>query len=326
MLTLLLLLAAAVANLSVGASSLTLDSWVHPGSAAGTILYQLRLPHLLVVSVAGALLAVTGAAAQALFRNPLADPSLIGVSAGAALTSVALMVGAGTWIATVHLGWLLLPVAAFIGGVLATLLVMRLAHTAAGLSVTLLLLCGMAVNAIAVALIGALKYFSDDVTLRQISFWLLGDLSTSHWEAVIALLLAALPVCGFLLHDRYRLNILLLGAAQAQSLGVDVARLQKRLVLLCALGVGTVVAFGGLIGFVGLIVPHIVRLAAGPDNRHLLPISIVLGALFMVSADLLSRTLVAPAMLPIGIVTALVGGPFFLLLLIRFARLGGRYE
>ncbi|GGC00230.1 hypothetical protein GCM10011352_28000 [Marinobacterium zhoushanense] len=323
LLLLLALLLVSLFSLNYGALDLTPQAWLDPYSDQGQVLYQLRLPRLLLGLFAGALLATTGAAAQALFRNPLADPSLIGVSAGASLAVVALMVLAGNWLLAYRLDALVLPLAAFAGGLVSTLLVVRLARTLSGISVTTLLLTGMAVNAIAISGIGALKYLSDSQTLRQASFWLLGNLSADGWMPVLVLILVAIPVLMLLARKGHELNLLLLGVSQAQLLGVDVQSLQRRLVVLCALGVGAVVAFGGLISFVGLIVPHLIRLLCGPDNRHLLLLSALLGALFMVLADLLSRMLVSPAELPVGILTALIGGPFFLSLLVYRLRTGG---
>lgn len=320
---LLALLFAALLSLMQGAIPLQLQALLSPHSEQGLILYQIRLPRLLLTLLAGALLSITGAAAQALFRNPLADPSLIGVSAGAALASVTVMVLGGAWLTSVVGQVFVVPLAAFGGGLLATLLVMRLARTLSGISVTTLLLTGMAINAIAGAGIGALKYVADGLTLRQASFWLLGNLQVQGWWPVLVLAVISVPVLGLMLRHGRVLNLLLLGSQQAQLLGLDVARMQWRLVLLCALGVGGVVAFGGMISFVGLVVPHLVRLLIGPDNRYLLPLSALLGAVFLTLADLLARVLVSPAELPVGIVTALVGGPFFLMLLVYRLRRGG---
>ncbi|MBV1788910.1 iron ABC transporter permease [Marinobacterium sp. D7] len=323
MLLILALLLVSLFSLNYGALELGPQAWLDPLGDQGRVLYQLRLPRLLLSLFAGALLATTGAAAQALFRNPLADPSLIGVSAGASLAVVTLMVLFGGWLLEHRLDALLLPLAAFVGGLASTLLVVRLSRTLSGISVTTLLLTGMAINAIAIAGIGGLKYLSDSQTLRQASFWLLGNLSADGWMPVLVLMAVALPVLLLLAREGRELNLLLLGVSQAQLLGVDVQSLQRRLVLLCALGVGAVVAFGGLISFVGLIVPHLMRLLCGPDNRHLLLHCALLGALFMALADLLSRVLVSPAELPVGILTALIGGPFFLSILVYRLRTGG---
>ncbi|MBN0989209.1 FecCD family ABC transporter permease [Amphritea pacifica] len=313
-----LLLISALFSLMTGPVAVDL-SGVFDDSVASQVFWQLRLPRLLLTLLAGALLAITGAAAQSLFRNPLADPGLIGISAGAALSAGGMMVlllGSSVYL----LGGLMLPLAAFAGGVLTTLLVARLSVTLQGVSVTNMLLCGIAINAIALAGLGGLKYLAGDQQLRQLSFWLLGSLNHSRWQDLLVLLVAAVPVLWLLPRYGQKLNLLLLGEQQAGLLGLNVVRCKRLMILLIALGVGAVVALTGIIGFVGLVVPHLVRLLTGPDNRRLLPLSALLGAVLLTVADSVSRLLVSPAELPVGIVTALVGGPFFLLLLTRRKR------
>ncbi|MBN1008560.1 FecCD family ABC transporter permease [Amphritea pacifica] len=312
-----LLLISALFSLMTGPVAVDL-SGVFDDSVASQVFWQLRLPRLLLTLLAGALLAITGAAAQSLFRNPLADPGLIGISAGAALSAGGMMVLLGS--SVYLLGGLMLPLAAFAGGVLTTLLVARLSVTLQGVSVTNMLLCGIAINAIALAGLGGLKYLAGDQQLRQLSFWLLGSLNHSRWQDLLVLLVAAVPVLWLLPRYGQKLNLLLLGEQQAGLLGLNVVRCKRLMILLIALGVGAVVALTGIIGFVGLVVPHLVRLLTGPDNRRLLPLSALLGAVLLTVADSVSRLLVSPAELPVGIVTALVGGPFFLLLLTRRKR------
>ncbi|SER10280.1 iron complex transport system permease protein [Amphritea atlantica] len=312
-----LLLISALFSLMTGPVAVDL-SGVLDDSVASQVFWQLRLPRLMLTLLAGALLAITGAAAQSLFRNPLADPGLIGISAGAALSAGAMMVLLGS--SVYLLGGLMLPLAAFAGGVLTTLLVARLSVTLQGVSVTNMLLCGIAINAIALAGLGGLKYLAGDQQLRQLSFWLLGSLNHSRWQDLLVLLVAAVPVLWLLPRYGQKLNLLLLGEQQAGLLGLNVVRCKRLMILLIALGVGAVVALTGIIGFVGLVVPHLVRLLTGPDNRRLLPLSALLGAVLLTVADSVSRLLVSPAELPVGIVTALVGGPFFLLLLTRRKR------
>ncbi len=297
-------------SLQTGEISIGLADLWPSDSIAHQVFIELRLPRLLLTLLAGALLGITGAAVQAMFRNPLADPSLIGVSAGAGLAAVATLVfGAGLQL---YLGAFALPLMAFLGGMFTTWLVARIARSVEGISVTTMLLVGIAINAIAASGISGLKYFSDAFTLRQVVFWLMGGLQHQGWAEVGILLLVILPVAtGLILQGRI-LNLLLLGERQAQLLGVSVVRCHRVLIVLSALGVGVVVAVGGMIGFVGLVVPHLVRLLVGPDNRYLLPLSAFLGALFLTLADVLARALIAPAELPLGVVTALVGGPFFL--------------
>nr|WP_320136184.1 iron ABC transporter permease [uncultured Amphritea sp.] len=304
-------------SLLTGPVSLDLTT-VFDQSVAAQVFWQLRVPRLLLTLLAGGLLAITGAAAQSLFRNPLADPGLIGISAGAALSAGGMMVLLGS--SVYLLGGLMLPLAAFVGGVLTTLLVARLSVTLQGVSVTNMLLCGIAINAIALAGLGGLKYLAGDQQLRQLSFWMLGSLNHSRWQDLLVLLVAAVPVLWLLPRYGQKLNLLLLGEQQASLLGLNVIRCKRAMILLIALGVGAVVALTGIIGFVGLVVPHLVRLLTGPDNRRLLPLSALLGAILLTLADIISRLLVSPAELPVGIVTALVGGPFFLLLLTRRKR------
>ncbi|MDO6563902.1 iron ABC transporter permease [Amphritea sp. 1_MG-2023] len=304
-------------SLLIGPTSLDLTT-IFDDSVASQVFWQLRLPRLLLTLLAGGVLAITGAAAQSLFRNPLADPGLIGISAGAALSAGIMMVLLGS--SVYWLGGLMLPLAAFGGGVLTTLLVARLSLTMQGVSVTNMLLCGIAINAIALAGLGGLKYMAADQQLRQLSFWMLGSLNHSRWQDLLVLLMAVVPVLWLLPRYGQKLNLLLLGEQQASLLGLDVMRCKRVMILLIALGVGAVVALTGIIGFIGLIVPHLVRLMIGPDNRRLLPLSALLGAALLTFADIISRILVSPAELPVGIVTALVGGPFFLLLLTRRQR------
>lgn len=286
------------------------------------VILSIRLPRTLLGLLVGAGLAVAGAAMQGLFRNPLADPSLIGVSAGAALAAVSVIVlgGQGLAFLTQALGPFSLPIAAFAGGLVTTLLVYRLASRDGRTSVTTLLLAGIAINALAGAGTGLLTYLADDQQLRTLTFWSMGSLGGATWPAVgSAALLIAVPLLALPLLAR-TLNALLLGEAEAGHLGIAVQRMQPLIVALAALAVGAAVAVSGIIGFVGLVVPHLLRLALGPDHRLLLPGAALLGGSLLLLADLLARTLVTPAELPIGILTALIGGPFFLALLLRWQR------
>ncbi|MFC6215535.1 FecCD family ABC transporter permease, partial [Fodinicurvata halophila] len=275
--------------------------------------------------LAGAGLAVSGAALQGLFRNPLADPGLIGVSSGAALAAATTIVFGGTLFAGVPPAVLpyLLPLGAFGGGLLAVLLAYRLASGHGQTDVATLLLAGVALNAIAGAGIGLLIFASDDQQLRDLNFWMLGSVAGANWSALLpALAFLVLPLLALPFMGR-ALNVLLLGETEAEHLGFRVERTKKAVLLLAALATGAAVALCGIIGFVGLVVPHLVRLAVGPDHRFLLPASAVLGAALLLLADLLARTLVLPAELPIGIVTSCVGGPFFLWMLLRQRARGG---
>ena len=283
------------------------------------IVLSIRLPRVLLGMLIGGGLAVSGAVMQGLFRNPLADPGLVGVSSGAAVAAVATIVLGTTALdfATRALGPFVLSIAAFAGAAATTLLVYRLALVHGSVSVSTMLLAGIAVNAVAGAVTGVFTFVADDAQLRSLTFWSLGSLGGSTWTAVAA----AAPLIGLATLSMLRyarpLNALLLGEAEAGHLGFDVERLKRSTIVLVALAVGAAVAVAGIIGFVGLVVPHLLRLALGPDHRYLLPGAALLGASLLLAADLLARTLVAPAELPIGIVTAILGGPFFIYLVRR---------
>ena len=320
----ILLPVAVLISLVVGTVNISLSDAVSTlvGKAASsqteTILFDIRLPRILMAIFVGAVLASTGAVMQGLFRNPLADPSLIGVSSGASVGASLMIVTAGGFIQSGALvGLSLVAVGAFFGGFAATLLVYRLATSGIGTSVTTMLLAGIAIGALAGALNSLLSYFSDNDMLRQISLWQMGNLSGASWLKVS--LMGAVAVLLMLLfpRDSKALNALLLGESEARHLGIDVQRVKRRLIVLTALGVGVSVALAGLVGFVGLIMPHIVRLAIGPDHRWLVPASALAGATLLVIADSLARIVVIPAELPTGILTALLGAPFFVALLLQ---------
>ncbi|RAK69810.1 FecCD family ABC transporter permease [Hymenobacter edaphi] len=286
------------------------------------VLWAIRLPRVCLGVLIGAALGLAGASLQGLFRNPLADPGLIGVSAGASLAAVATIVLEATLLAAVRaqLGFYALAAAAFAGACGTTLLVYQLSKEAGRAVVATMLLAGIAVNALAGALTGVLTYAATDEQLRSITFWGLGSLGGASWPTV----LGALPLLAgpLLLLPRLGkpLNLLALGEDQAAHLGLPVTRLKRQLIVLATLAVGTSVAVAGSIGFLGLVVPHLMRLAAGPDHRTVLPASALGGALVLTLADTLARTAVAPAELPIGILTALLGAPVFLWILLREKR------
>ncbi len=294
----------------------------HGGAAAHdpalAVITLIRLPRLLLAIAVGAALAVSGAAMQGLFRNPLADPGLIGVSSGAALGAVLIIV-LGTYLPLAG-GIAALPIAASLGGLAAAAVVYRLGRDAGHADVATLLLAGIAVNAIAGAGTGLLTYFADDRELRSLTFWLMGSLGGAGWSQ-IGVVAPFMLICSAGLCVLGRpLNAFLLGEDVAQHLGYPVERLKALTILLCAIAVGAAVSVTGVIGFVGLVVPHLLRLALGADHRLLLPASALLGAAGLLAADTVARTVVSPAELPIGILTTLLGGPFFLYLLMRRRR------
>jgi iron complex transport system permease protein len=285
------------------------------------VLWQIRLPRAVLAVAVGAALGLAGAAQQGLFRNPLADPALVGVSAGAALAAVA----------TIVLGHLLpvlpglppralVPLAAFGGGLIATLLALRLADAARGTGTGGLLLAGIAVNAVCAAGTGLLITISDDRQLRDITFWTMGSLAGGGWFGAWAALLATLGAIALLLPMARPLDALLLGEREAAYLGIHVARLRLRVVIGTALAVGAAVAATGIIGFVGLVVPHLIRLVGPSRHALVLPGAALLGAAMLLLADMLARTVAAPAELPVGLVTSAIGGPFFIVLLLRQGR------
>ncbi|WP_424955468.1 FecCD family ABC transporter permease [Ectopseudomonas oleovorans] len=285
---------------------------------AELILAQIRMPRTLLGLTVGMVLALCGVAMQGLFRNPLADPGLVGVSSGAALgAAVAIVGGAAFGGLPEAFAPYLLSACAFVGGLLVTALVYRLGRREGQTNVATILLAGIALTALAGAAIGLFTYLADDATLRTLTFWNLGSLNGASYARLWPLLLATLAVALWLPRRARALNALLLGESEARHLGFDVERLKRELVFCTALGVGAAVAAAGLIGFIGLVVPHLMRLLVGPDHRLLLPASALAGASLLLLADLVARLALAPAELPIGIVTALIGAPFFLYLLVR---------
>ena len=312
------LVAAALLSLTLGSVHIPLlELFSSPDGAAESryqvILLDIRLPRTLLAILVGAGVAVSGAAIQGLFRNPLADPALIGVSAGAALFAALFVLLGGSD------GFALLGLtgSAFAGGVVATWIVLAVGSRGGGLST--MLLAGIAINAIALAGVGLLSYLSSDIQLRSISFWALGSLNGANWHAVgVALVIPLVILLMCRLADA--LNVITLGDEEAEHLGISHRSLRVKVVLLAAVAVGTGVALTGVIAFLGLVVPHLVRMTMGSSHGTLLPASALLGGLLLVVADTASRTLVAPAELPVGILTALIGGPFFVYLILREQR------
>lgn len=283
------------------------------------VVQQIRLPRTLLCITVGAILGLCGAVMQGLFRNPLADPGIIGVSGGAALgAALAIVLLAPlSMVWQQRLGIGLLPLFAFLGGALTTTLVYLLGTRGGRTSVTVMLLAGVAVTALSGAAIGLLTYLADDQMLRDLSLWQMGSLAAGKPRDILLSAAALFGLLIFFMRDAGALNALLLGEPEARHLGIAVQPLKRRLILLTAAGVGVAVSTAGLIGFIGLVVPHLVRLIAGPNHHRLLPLSALLGATLLLAADMLARIVLAPAELPVGIITALLGAPFFLWQLIR---------
>lgn len=324
----LLLILAAIMLLSIGVGSI----FIPPGEMVNVlqavitekalegdaekyrvILLTLRLPRTLLMALTGAALAGSGAAYQGLFRNPMADPYLIGAASGAGLGAV---IGLSLNWPFNSMGYLAIPLIAFLTALLTVFLVYQLARTGKTIPVTNLILAGVAVSSFTTALTSFLMINSSG-ELRRALVWLLGGSTLAGWKPLLAQLPYTVIGLGILLAMSYRLNVLQFGDEQAAQLGVNVTRSRAWIIIAATMVTAAAVAFTGIIGFVGLVVPHIMRSAWGGDTRRLLPLSLAGGAIFLLSADILARVLMAPQELPVGIITALCGAPFFLFILRR---------
>lgn len=304
--------------------SIGIDSGIEVSQAQENVLLQIRLPRVLMAVIVGAALSVSGAGMQGLFRNPLADPGLVGISSGAVL-GAALVIVLGWQASEGLLGFYGLSVATFIGAVLCTLVVFRLASTKGRAQVTTMLLAGIAINALVGAVTGLLIYTADDDELRSLTFWTLGSLGGANWTTFLGMLpLIIIPTIQILRLSK-KLDVFSLGEESAQCMGVDVQSLKRHLIIWVTIAVGSSVAVVGMIGFVGLVVPHLVRLIFGANHRFVVMGSVLLGAILLTLADLLSRVVVMPSELPIGIITAMLGTPLFIMLLLQQRRREGRY-
>lgn len=316
----IVLVIAAVVALVTGAipvSLLDVFSTEPDRSMQRTVLLEIRSPRILLAAAVGAALSVSGAALQGMFRNPLADPGLIGVSGGAAVGAITMIVfGGGLVVATEWMPWLV-PAAAIAGAAAVTLFLYVFAQRFGNFSVTTMLLAGIAINALATVAIGAYQFLSDDTQLRTLTFWLLGSFGRATWASVLPALAVIGLATAILVRSGRPLDMLQLGEAEAKYTGVDTERLKKRVVLASAAAVGAGVAVSGIIAFVGLIVPHLVRLLGGAAHRYVLTGAALLGGSLAVVADTLARTIVIPAELPVGLVTSALGAPFFLWLISR---------
>jgi iron complex transport system permease protein len=281
-----------------------------------TIILDIRLPRVILAGLVGGALALAGATYQGLFRNPLADPYLIGVAQGAALGAVIGFLLPSPW----HgIGFGIIPLLAFVGALVSTAIVYTLARVGKTLPVTTLILAGVALGALLGSIVSYLIISSGE-KMHGIVFWLMGSFSLSQWsEVMVVLPYVVVGVVVILLYAR-PLNVMQLDEEQAQQLGVNVERLKLILLAAATLITAAAVSFVGTIGFVGIIIPHAVRLVWGPDHRFLLPLSVLSGAIFLILADVIARTILAPTEIPIGVITALVGAPFFLYLLRRRQR------
>mgnify|MGYP001358540667 CR=1 FL=1 len=316
-------LVCAALGLANGALDIDLMSLSADGSPEiqRVVFSEIRSPRVFLAGLVGAALAISGATLQGLFRNPLADPGLIGVSSGAALGAVAMIV----WGAQLDLPDRILPyalpLASVLGAFLVTIFLFYFSALFGGFNIITLLLVGIAVNAFATVGIGLFQFLADDGQLRSLVFWTMGSFGRASWSSVLPA--AGLIAVGaiLLLAQRHNLDVLQLGDAEAGHLGVDVNSVKKMVILGSAVAVGAGVALSGIVGFVGLVVPHLVRLIIGPRHKYLLPGCIGLGASISIVADLLSRTIIVPAELPVSLLTSAIGAPFFLYLIGRMKTL-----
>ncbi len=298
-------------------NQLGLTSSVSIDEQKDLVFHIIRLPRIILGVLVGASLSIAGASLQGLFRNPVADAGLIGVTSGASLFAMIIIMLNVKFLGIIneYAGAYTISFASFIGAALTTLLVYQLSKRNGKGDTTTILLFGLAINAMVGAITGLMTYLADDDQLRSITFWNLGSLGGASWISVSAVLPFVLISFLLIPYLSKSLNLLVLGESQAAALGVNLVQLKRQIIILATMGVGASVAVTGTIGFIGLVVPHIIRSAFGPDHKMLLPGSALVGAIVLTFADTLSRTIVAPAELPIGIITAMLGAPFFLYIL-----------
>ena len=321
-----ILLAVSLFSLTIGATATSLIDFLlvvfgqaTANSSLPFIIFEIRLPRLLLAILVGMSLAVSGAALQGLFRNPLADPGLIGVSSGSALGAITIIVLGESFLQNyvVFWGYFAVPIAAFLGGLAITWLVYLIASKRGSTDVSLMLLTGIALGTLAAAVTGMLTFFAADDALRTLSFWMLGSIAVANWQSVTIVLVPTLISIIVLPKYATALNAALMGEAVAFQIGHNIKVLKRIVIILVAFAVGAAVSVSGIIGFVGLIAPHLVRMLVGPDNRFVIIGSALIGAILLVIADMIARSIVAPAELPVGIPMSLIGGAFFIWLLLN---------
>ena len=321
----LLLALSLLLTVQYGAVPVSLQDWLQVFNLAegqnlsggGYVLWQLRLPRALFAVAIGAALGLSGALTQGLFRNPLADPNLLGITAGAAAAAALTIVvffGLNLPIPANWRMWLL-PVTAFAGSLAVCFALDGIARWLSPGSIVGLLLTGIALNALAASILGLCTYLATDDQLRNLSFWTLGSVSGGSWLSTGLLVLLLLPVCWLVRSMMRAMNALALGESAAAHVGIDVRSLRSKVIVLVAILTGFAVAWCGIIAFISLIAPHMVRTLGGPDQRQVIPRSMLMGGLLLLLADTVARTVAIPAEVPVGIFTTLLGAPFFLILL-----------
>ncbi len=323
---LVLLIISTLLNITIGAFSIStsevINALINPSE--NQIYYQviadIRFPRIMLGVLVGIAFGISGAMMQTLFKNPLADPGLIGVSAGASAGVVIFML-LGSFLPDIlyngFLSYLSLPISAFLGAVVTIFIIYKLATVYNKVAVTVMLLAGIAINAMLGALVGLFTYVSTEEELKSFTFWTMGSLADGDLKIILTLLPIIIITYLFAHSKKIELNLMLLGEDEARNSGVNAERLKKLIIFFVSLSIGASVAFCGIIGFIGLVVPHIARLIVGSNHKFYIPLSAILGAFVLLWADSLARIVIAPAELPIGIITAILGAPFFLWLLIK---------
>ena len=283
-----------------------------------TVLINIRFPRMILAILVGVGLGTSGAILQGLFRNPLVDPGFIGVSSGAAVGAmIAIMFSS---IISSYLNPFLLPVLAMSGAFITTILIYKMSKISNKTNIMVMLLSGIAINALAGAIIGFFVSISTDAELRSFTFWTLGGLDSANWQLVAIMFLIIMSSYCIIHSFIDRMDVFMLGDSEAQHLGIDIEKLKKTIILISSIMVGISVSFCGMIGFIGLVTPHLIRLFIGPNHKYLIPGSALLGAVILLVSDLISKTIMSPAQLPIGVVTSAIGAPFFIWLIINQKR------
>ena len=311
-----------ISSLWQGAMEINWHNVFDTSSIEYYVVWHVRLPRILAALLVGGGLAISGAVMQGLFRNPLVEPGIIGVSSGAALFAAATIV-LGTHIAPkifALLGDYALPIAACIGGWLVTSVLYLFSRNKRGISISSMLLIGIAINAFTGALIGLLTFIASETELRSLTFWSMGSLSSFNYQKILIIVAVQIILVPLLWKKAKAMNAMLLGEREAKHLGVHVERLKKEQIWGVAIITGTAVAFSGGIGFIGLLIPHLIRMLFGADHRFVLPLSYVFGGVLLIVADSFSRTITAPSEVPIGILTAFLGAPFLAYLVYKQGR------
>ena len=294
-----------------------LDLFSSENSLNEIILFEIRIPRVLLAGFVGASLGISGASLQGLFRNPLADPGLIGVSAGAALGAAIMIVLGADYISEYIFNIFALPVSAILGSAMVITLLYFFTRGFGYQGITYMLLIGIAINALASVGIGVLTFISSESELRGLTFWTMGSFGGASWQVILPAILLITLTLVWMIPSSRKLDLLQLGEPEAYRLGVDVQKLKFKIIISSAIIVGISVSLSGMIGFVGLVVPHLVRLIGGVNHSYLLPTSAFFGASLMMLADLLSRILISPTEIPVGLITSALGAPFFLWLIYR---------